>query len=204
MKRLSPTSAPAFALAATLMLSAAACSVADPATTIPPTTTTGSPTTTTTFPEEEDFVDRATPIVTDLHVAELEDGLYIGFITAISTEGMTGGPEIQFDLGVWFDGEEADAMAVEDGEESPRPNGYYIRNLDPSHLLLEVSAAVRVSSIWYFYEETELARRSVEFDLVVDAMNPPVGFIGSALRASPWWITITDGRVVSMDEQYVP
>lgn len=168
------------------------------------TTTTTLPSTTTTAFPPEDFVARATPILTDLNVAELEDGLYIGYITAISTEGLTGGPEIQFDLGVWFDGDEADAMAAEDAEESPRPNGYYIRNLDPSHLLIEVSPAVEVSSVWYFYDESELERRSVGFAQISEAMNPPIDDTGAVLRASPWWITITEGRVVAIDEQYIP
>ncbi len=168
------------------------------------TNTTAAPSATTTTLQPEDFAARATPILTDRNVAELEDGLYIGYITAISTEGLTGGPEIQFDLGVWFDGDEADAMAAEDGEESPRPNGYYIRNLDPSHLLIEVSSTVRVSSIWYFYHESELERRPVGFAEIVAAMNPPIDDTGAILRASPWWITITDGRVVAIDEQYIP
>lgn len=94
-------------------------------------------------------------------------------------------------------------MAADDGEESPRPNGYYIRNLDPSHLLLVVGDNVEVTSIWY-QQHGDLSRTQITYAQLVEAINgPDIGTRG-AMRVSPWWITIVGGEVVSMDEQYVP
>ncbi len=167
-------------------------------TTTPPTTPPTTDLTGGTLP----FPDLATPIVTDFQIGEVEDGVYIGFIQAASTNGLSGGPEIQFDLAVWFESDEADRMAADDGEESPRPNGYYIRNLDPSQLLIKVSDEVTVSSIWFNYDEPELVSQPITFDQFVQAMSG--GTMVPAMRASPWWITIENGLIVSIDEQYVP
>jgi hypothetical protein len=203
MKKYPATLTLAAALApAALVAALAACSPAQQAPTTTSSTVPTTTTTTTTTPVE-DFVSRATPIGTDFQVAELEDGLYIGFLQAVSAEGLTGGKELQLDLAVWFDGDEADRMASEDGEESPRPNGYYIRNLDPSHLLLVVSDNVEVTSIWY-QQHPDLSRSPITYAQLVEVMNGSGTGTEGAMRASPWWITIVDGEVVSIDEQYVP
>ena len=165
-----------------------------------PSTTTASSTTTTLSP-----LDRATPIVTDDLVAELEDGTYISLIDHVFTEGMTGGPEIHFDLAVWFGGEEANHYAEIDGEESPRPNDYYIRNLDPTVLVLAVDPEVRVTSVWYHYEETQdLTGGPITYEELVEALTGEVEESRLAMRFSPWWVTIEDGQVVAIEEQYVP
>jgi hypothetical protein len=164
------------------------------------TTSSGAGTTTTLSP-----FDRATPIVTDDLVAELEDGTYISLIDHVFTEGMTGGPEIHFDLAVWFGGDEANHYAEIDGEESPRPNDYYIRNLDPTVLVLPVDPEVRVTSVWYHYEETQdLTGGPITYEELVEALTGEVEESRLAMRFSPWWVTIEDGQVVAIEEQYVP
>lgn len=178
-----------------LLLSACGGTAALTTTSLPPTTSsTTTPTTTTT-----------TPILTDNLVAQIDNGRYIGFITHLAESGLTGGPELHYDLAVWFGGEAADAAALEDGEESPRPNDYYIRNVDPLELVLPISPDVAITSVWYHYDTYEdLESRPVTFEELAAAMTgEPVGS-QEAMWSSPWWVTVVDGVVVALDEQYVP
>ena len=180
------------------------CGVDSVATTTTSTTTTTVPaTTTTTSPLWPG--DRATPIETDNLVTELEDGTYLVFIDHVFHEGMTGGPEIHLDLAVWFGGEEAVIAAAEDGAESPPPNDYYIRNLDPTLLVREVSPEVRVTSVWFHYADTgDLSSQPITYEELVEALTGEVDDSLLAMRFDPWWITIDDGVVTAIDEQYVP
>jgi hypothetical protein len=192
-------------LVVALALAACGTETADTTTTFttPATTTTTAPAPTTTILVPP--VDRATPIVTDDLVAELEDGTYLGFIDHVFIEGMTEGPELHFDLGVWFGGEDAIRYSAEDGAESPPPNDYYIRNLDPTVLVLEVDPEVRVTSVWYHYPETnELTSEPITFEELVEALTGEVDDTIIAMRFSPWWITIEDGLVTMIEEQYIP
>ncbi len=164
-------------------------------TTLPGTTTsTTAPTTTTT-----------TPILTDNLVAQIDNGRYIGFITHLAESGLTGGPEVHYDLAVWFEGDAADAAALEDGEESPRPNDYYIRNVDPLELVVPISPNVAITSVWYHYDTyQDLESRPVTLEELAAAMTgEPVGS-QEVMWSSPWWVTVVDGEVVAIDEQYVP
>lgn len=159
------------------------------------TTSTAAPSSTTT----------TTPILTDNLVAQIDNGRYVGFITHVAESGLTGGPEVHYDLAVWFEGEAADAAALEDGEESPRPNGYYIRNADPLELVLPISAEVAITSVWYHHDTyQDLQSRPVTFEELAAAMTgEPVGS-HEAMWSSPWWVTVVDGVVVAIDEQFVP
>jgi hypothetical protein len=180
------------------------CGLDSAATTTTSTTTTTAPTsTTTTNPVWPG--DRATPIETDNLVTELADGTYLVFIDHVFHEGMTGGPEIHLDLAVWFGGEEALIAAAEDGAESPPPNDYYIRNLDPTLLVREVSPEVSVTSVWFHYAETEeLTSQPITYDELVEALTGELDDSLLAMRFDPWWVTIEDGVVTAIDEQYVP
>ncbi|RMH86193.1 MAG: hypothetical protein D6683_00900, partial [Actinomyces sp.] len=52
----------------------------------------------------------------------LPDGEWFGYVTDTAPDAVT------FDLACWFTGDAAALAAAEDGEESPPPNDYYIRN----------------------------------------------------------------------------
>lgn len=151
------------------------------------------------------YIHEGTPLLTDDRMAQLEDGRYVGFITHVAEEGLTGGPEIHLDLAVWFTGKEAEYAALEDGAESPPPNDYYIRNEDPLELVLVVADATAVTSVWFHYDTTdELESRPITFGQFVEAMTgEPVGSRQN-MWSDPWWVTIVDGEVVALDEQYVP
>lgn len=191
-----------------LALVVAACGpgVVDATTT---TATTADSTTTTATginTYDETFYSRQSPIVTDDMVVELEDGIYIGFLQWVTTSGMTESPEIQFDLAVWFSGDDAIRAAVDDGNDPPDGEVYYIRNLDPSEIVLGVSDQVEVISTWYHYYERGLENHPITFEQLAELWaDPPDEMeVTAHLRTSPWWITIVDGEVVSINEQYLP
>ena len=56
-----------------------------------------------------------------------------------------GGRTVTFDLVQWFQGDAAARAAAEDGEESPPPNDYYIRNVNPRLRTLPVAADARLT-----------------------------------------------------------
>ncbi len=181
---------------AVLAVALAACGgTAEVTTTSLPTTTTSSPPTTST----------TAPILTDDLVAQIDNGRYIGFITHLAESGLTGGPELHLDLAVWFEGQAAEEAATEDGAESPPPNDYYIRNVDPLELVLPISSEVEVTSVWYHYDTfQDLESRPITFEELAAAMTgEPVGS-QQAMWSSPWWVTMVDGEVTAIDEQYVP
>lgn len=120
--------------------------------------------------------------------AVLPDGRWFGYVTDATETSVT------FDLACWFSGSAAADAAAEDGEESPPPNDYYIRN--QNEMLREVPVASGTFVTWLptgdpadatttSYEEW-LAERPDRFYL------PGV------------WLEITAGQVVLIDEQYVP
>jgi hypothetical protein len=169
----------------------------------PATTSTTVPSTTTSTIGSP--IDRATPLVTDNLMTELEDGTYLTFVDHVFTEGMMGGPELHFDLAAWFDGDDAIRHAAEDGAESPPPNDYYIRNVDPTVLVREVAAEVTVTSVWYHQSETnDLSSQPISFEELVEALTGEVDDSILAMRFSPWWVTIEDDVVVAIEEQYIP
>lgn len=119
---------------------------------------------------------------------QLPDGEWFGYVDGISSA------HIEFDLACWFSGTPAAEAAAEDGEESPPPNDYYIRNVSPETRTVAVSAAVEISKL-------------------VDLGGPDLESVSFADWSQGWdgrahepgvWITIEDGAIVDITEQYVP
>lgn len=153
-------------------------------------TTTGSTETSPTSPTSASTNERAegsgcTPPSGD----SLPDGRWYGLIDAASPTG------IDFDLACFFTGDAAVAAAAEDGEESPPPNDYHVRNVNDLLRAFEVDLDTPVT--WYpdggsptdvvtvDYEQWLTDREARAFDLAV-------------------WITTAAGRVVEIEEQWVP
>lgn len=103
---------------------------------------------------------------------------------------------VEFDLACFFLGEEADKAALEDGETMvPVPNGYYVRNDDPTLRTADVAASTQVlhyptgdpgvSHTLPFPRWAELVEAD---DLIVTAA----------------WLTVDEGAVVGIEEQWTP
>lgn len=126
---------------------------------------------------------------TPLSIDTLPTGRWFGFIEEAEPEQLT------FDLACWFTGEAAAEAAAEDGEESPPPNNFYIRNDSDRLRVHPVDSATTVewlpnpgdpASAEVVTYEDWLARATRTYD-------PGV------------WITTTDdSHVIKIEEQYVP
>lgn len=105
-----------------------------------------------------------------------------------------GPSELRVDLACWFTGEQAALAATEDGEESPPPNDYYVRNQNPALRTLPVAPGTTVR--WY----PELGDPTTEVTTPYAdwlAARSGGGFLGL-------WITTDDGAVTAAEEQWVP
>jgi hypothetical protein len=73
--------------------------------------------------------------------AQLEDGRHPVLLERVDLAGRT----VTVDLVQWFTGEAATKAAAEDGEESPPPNDYYVRNVNPRLRTLPVASGARLT-----------------------------------------------------------
>ena len=159
--------------------------VASATTTVASATTTVAPTTTT--PDTNSLADGSgcTPGTT----IGLPDGEWFGYIQSAST-GSVG-----FDLACWFTGEPAAQAAAEDGEESPPPNDYYVRNVNTTVRSLTVGADAGVT--WLPNPGDPSTEEMVPF---ADWL---AGRAGRSFQPGVW-LTIESGSVGYIREQFTP
>ncbi|MEZ5409187.1 MAG: hypothetical protein R2761_14255 [Acidimicrobiales bacterium] len=120
----------------------------------------------------------------------LPDGLYFGLMGGASADGF------DFDLACWFGGEAAIAAAAEDGEESPPPNDYYIRNTNET-LRREPVASGSISVAWI-----PDFGNSATTDITYTQWLSERDF--GQTYTPPVWITVKNGAVVDIVEQWLP
>lgn len=131
----------------------------------------------------------------------LSDGRYIGALTAVGADQDP--PRLVIDVEQWFTDDAATQAAIDDGALPPGagfvPNGYYIRNVDPRWRMLPVASDASVSLVTY-------PLGSIDEPLVVGFARFDGMFERDAhsIRAFPYWITVQDGEVVAIDQQYIP
>ena len=134
--------------------------------------------------------------------ATLADGTYFGFVKSIDT----GSDAMAFDLACFYTGDEANEQAAQRGDEVPVPNDVYIVNDNPATRDVPVDPGTELRLIdWNACCETSpgaeldaLATAVAQEDFVeIDGRR----YAGSL---SPYWITIEDGRVVLIEEQFLP
>jgi len=129
---------------------------------------------------------------------------HFGYIRSVSTAGPAG--TLAFDEAEFLTGQAAQKAAEEDGVVSPGeavPNDYYIRNADKATRTLRISNDAKITAT-----RCPLCRHGRPGEL-----GP---FLASFMKgrqtyADPYrgryalyWLTIEDGQVVAIDEQYVP
>jgi hypothetical protein len=129
---------------------------------------------------------------------------HFGYIRSVSTAGPTA--TLAFDEAEFLTGKEAQAAAVEDGvvpPGQPVPNDYYIRNPDKATKIYPIANDAQITA----------KRCSLCRDGKPGALGP---FLASFMQGrqtyadpyrgkySQYWLTIEDGRVVAIDEQYLP
>ena len=124
--------------------------------------------------------------------AQLADGKHPVIVKQVNAGGRT----VTFDLIQWFEGDAAAKAAAEDGQESPPPNDYYTRNVNPRLRTLPVTSGARITI-------TRLtagqgggnAAEPVPADLATVAASG-VGHI--------FWAPVRGGQIEALEEQYVP
>lgn len=120
----------------------------------------------------------------------LPDGQWYGEAISADAAG------VQFDLMCFFLGEEADKAALEDGEAMvPVPNGYYVRNDDPALRTFDVAGATQV--LHYPTGDPGAAQ-------VLDYPDWARLVAQGQILLPGIWLTIDDGAVVAVEEQWTP
>ena len=128
-----------------------------------------------------------------------------GFIPQVDATART----ISFDRAEWLMGAEANRAAEADGVVPPGegvPNDYYIRNPDKQTQVLAVEPD---ASIQGAIPVTHLGGNRPECDSCTSYPVSPDDFFaawtGRGQGANgKYWVTISDGRVVAIEEQYTP
>ena len=116
--------------------------------------------------------------------------MWFGYVDSTATASL------EFDLACWFGGDGAILAAAEDGEESPPPNDYYIRNVNPQLRTIPVASDATVS--WLPSSGDPSTQTTVPY---ADWL------VGRAARTDYQpgiWVTITGGEATFIEEQYQP
>jgi hypothetical protein len=123
---------------------------------------------------------------------QLADGRHPVIVKHVSVGGRT----VTFDLIQWFEGDAAAKAAAEDGQESPPPNDYYTRNVNPRLRTLPVTSGARITVTRQTAGQGGgNAAGPVPADLATVAASG-VGHI--------FWATVQGGQIQALEEQYVP
>jgi hypothetical protein len=130
---------------------------------------------------------------------------HFGYIRSASTAGPAA--TLAFDEAEFLTGEEAQRAAEEDGQVQagePVPNDYYIRNPDKSTETLRIASDAKITA-----RRCHLCRNGQDGnleDFLAAFMEPGEKTYAQPYRGadSQYWLTIEEGAVVAIDEQYVP
>jgi hypothetical protein len=118
----------------------------------------------------------------------LPDGQWYGIAAGVTID------QLDFDLACWFSGAAAEAAAAADGAESPPPNDYHVRNTVETTRALHPAAGTPV--VWYPEIGSPGSETGTTYAAWVDTdpERPRPGI----------WITIENGEVTAIAEQWVP
>ena len=134
--------------------------------------------------------------------ATLADGTYFGFLESIDVgSGVSG-----FDLACFYTGDEANEQAAARGDEVPVPNDVYIVNDNPSTRDVPVDPSVELLLIdWNACCETSPGAELDAFASALDEQDfVEIDGFRYAGGLSPYWITIEEGRIAGIEEQFLP
>jgi hypothetical protein len=124
----------------------------------------------------------------------LPDGRHPVRITTVDPDQRT----ITFDLIQFYWGDDATREAAKDHKESPPPNDYYIRNINPRLRTLPVTRDATITTNTLTSGYTGSSTKNVPIQLYrLAIVLPPTD-------SPPFWITVRHGQVVRIAEQYIP
>ena len=131
---------------------------------------------------------------TDSQPAVLVDGRHPVIIKTVDPDRRT----ITFDLIQLYWGDDATTEAAKDHQESPPPNDYYIRNVNPRLRTMSVWADAPITCNILTAGYTGSATKNVRLPL--DRLAIVLPHDGGGL----FWITVRHDQVVKIAEQYLP
>jgi hypothetical protein len=158
----------------------------------PTTTALGSTTTASTI--------GATGVSIDVAAnAQFANGRQPGYMHSANVPNRT----LTIDIIQFFVGDAANKAAKEDRQETPVPNDYYIRNVNPKLYTFPVSASVAISVLASEPDTGgDTNMKSVDFATFASIVNGHAS--KNETTFNPWWITTSNGTVVKIEEQFVP
>ena len=118
----------------------------------------------------------------------LPDGEWYGGVRGFDEQGFS------FDLACLYVGDAAEAAAAEDGEESPPPNDYYVRNENEAIRMLAVGPDTPVT--WYTSGDPN--------DEVTGTYAEWIEFLATQESYLGIWVTVENGAVTEIAEWWVP
>jgi hypothetical protein len=129
---------------------------------------------------------------------------HFGYIRSVSAAGPA--TTLAFDQAQFLTGKEAQQAAEEDGAVEPGeavPNDYYIRNPDKATKTYPIANDARITA-----KRCSLCRHGNPGELGPFLASFMKGRLTYAQpyrgKYALYWLTIENGRVVAIDEQYVP
>jgi hypothetical protein len=133
--------------------------------------------------------------------AALEDGRHFGYVRSVDADART----IEFDLAYFLSGEEANAAYQAAGGTGPVPNDHFVVNDNPKLRTLQLALDVRLRLLdWNHCCETffdgDLALFAQAIREQTDVADGDLIYRGQ----SQWWITVENGIVTEIEEQYSP
>lgn len=129
-----------------------------------------------------------------------EDGRFFCYVE--SYRRVNGTIVLSVDYAQLLTGAEAAAAASAAGEESPPPNDYFIVNENPRLREFELAAAapVRLVTIAEGVDPTGYDTTADSWYDMLTGATPGL----SAVRDAPYWVTVEAGRIVEVEEQFLP
>ena len=132
----------------------------------------------------------------------LEDGRHFGYVRSVDVDGGA----IEFDLAYFLSGEEANQAYQEaTGDSGPVPNDQFVVNDNPMLRTLTLAPDVRLRLLdWNNCCDTFF---DGDLALFAEAIGEQADVTDGALiyrGQSQWWITVENGVVTEIEEQYSP
>lgn len=113
----------------------------------------------------------------------------------------SGPPVLSIDYAEMLSGEAAAAAARARGEESPPPNDYYILNDDMAAIEVPADSRMAVTLV-STADGVAASAYQMRFGEWFDVLVGMSG--GDFARDRPYWVTVSDGTITALEEQYLP
>jgi hypothetical protein len=125
------------------------------------------------------------------------------FVYAKRVGGTSSAPTLTFDLALFLTGQAASDAAAAHGDDTPPPNGYFIVNDNAKLRTLPVAPTVTI----LYYPSSGAAcckRQAGTLDGFTAAVNGVAMTDYPDMSYTPWWLTVEDGAIVKITQQYLP